>query len=126
MQWYANDKDRAMALAKMRIVLDVCAEKQIDRIVLGACGCGAFANPVHEVAQLWRKALCPSRRRDKESLEIGVSSKVSNLREVTFAITDKKMADIFRDCFEDVLTNNTEEEAPLFAQGVWRRTRMLK
>ncbi|KAL8718845.1 MAG: hypothetical protein Q9225_004071 [Loekoesia sp. 1 TL-2023] len=114
---YANDKDRAMALAKMRVVLDICAEKQVDRVVLGAWGCGAFGNPVHEVAQLWRKALYPSRRKVKESREMGGDSKVSNLKEVVFAITDRKMADAFRDCFEDILTRNTKEEAPLSLQG---------
>lgn len=41
----------------LRAVVRTCKERGADGLVLGAIGCGAFANPPRHVARLWRKAL---------------------------------------------------------------------
>ncbi|KAI4158539.1 MAG: hypothetical protein L6R39_000517 [Caloplaca ligustica] len=100
---YTNNKDREIALAKMRLVLDICAERHVDKVILGAWGCGAFANPVHEIARLWRKALFPDEGRKKNPRKLNKGMDVANLREAIFAIPDKNMASVFADCFADRL-----------------------
>ncbi|KAH9889659.1 hypothetical protein F4778DRAFT_796733 [Xylariomycetidae sp. FL2044] len=58
---YTREADREMMRRKMRAVMRVCARKGVNRLVLGAWGCGgAGGNPVGEVARAWRRVLCPS------------------------------------------------------------------
>lgn len=54
---YANAADRDLAMRKMRAVLRVFASRGCTRIVLGAWGCGAYGNPVGEIARAWRRVL---------------------------------------------------------------------
>lgn len=54
---YANDSDRTLVEAKMRAVLRMAELNRVDGLVLGAWGCGAYGNPVGEVARAWRKVL---------------------------------------------------------------------
>ncbi|KAI1128982.1 hypothetical protein F5Y10DRAFT_239266 [Nemania abortiva] len=56
---YADAADRELAVRKMRAVLRVFAARGCSRIVLGAWGCGAYGNPVSEIAGAWRRVLCP-------------------------------------------------------------------
>ena len=49
--------DRHMTKDKMRAVLRVAAYNRQRRLVLGALGCGAFANPKQEVADCWAEVL---------------------------------------------------------------------
>ncbi|KAL6049197.1 Acidic leucine-rich nuclear phosphoprotein 32-related protein, variant 2 [Balamuthia mandrillaris] len=42
---------------KMKVVLQVALDKGHDAVVLGAIGCGAFANPPMAVALLWKEVL---------------------------------------------------------------------
>lgn len=42
---------------KMRVILRMAAKNGHRQIVLGAFGCGAFANPREEVAKIWASVL---------------------------------------------------------------------
>ncbi|KAI4179129.1 MAG: hypothetical protein LQ346_007266 [Caloplaca aetnensis] len=54
---YRNGEDRALMRSKMRMILRIAAGKGHRKLVLGALGCGAFANPKGEVVKLWRELL---------------------------------------------------------------------
>ncbi|PKY05241.1 hypothetical protein P168DRAFT_310634 [Aspergillus campestris IBT 28561] len=49
--------DRHLTKDKMRAILRVAAYNRQRRLVLGALGCGAFANPKQEVADCWAEVL---------------------------------------------------------------------
>ncbi|KAI2971107.1 hypothetical protein CBS147324_5219 [Aspergillus niger] len=49
--------DRELTKDKMRSILRIAGYKKHRRIVLGALGCGAFANPNVDVAQCWSEVL---------------------------------------------------------------------
>ncbi|KAF7594176.1 hypothetical protein BBP40_010025 [Aspergillus hancockii] len=54
---FHHDKDRGITKAKMRLVLRIAAEHGHDQLVLGALGCGVFANPPEDVAHCWLEVL---------------------------------------------------------------------
>ncbi|KAI2641317.1 hypothetical protein GGS21DRAFT_504153 [Xylaria nigripes] len=56
---YARAVDRELVVRKMRAVLRVFAARGCMRVVLGAWGCGAYGNPVVEIAETWRRVLLP-------------------------------------------------------------------
>ncbi|KAI0413336.1 hypothetical protein F5X98DRAFT_288369 [Xylaria grammica] len=70
---YARAADRELAVRKMRAVLRVFAARGCARVVLGAWGCGAYGNPVAEIAGAWRRALGLGLRPDDGEVE-GVDS----------------------------------------------------
>lgn len=93
---WANEGDVEVVLAKLRIVMRSMVQNGVKRVVLGAWGCGAYGNPVEEVARLWRVVLLGNKRGRKEEW--------TGIEEVVFAITDTNQATAFRTRFEDVLT----------------------
>ena len=52
---YCFPADREMMKEKMRVTLRIAAHNGHQRLLLGALGCGAFANPRGEVAQCWKE-----------------------------------------------------------------------
>ncbi|KAK7409209.1 hypothetical protein QQX98_008585 [Neonectria punicea] len=105
---YANEKDREIAVKKMKMVMRICQAKGVTKVVLGAWGCGAYGNPVGEVATAWRRVLLPkketkAKKNDKRETWDGVE-------DVVFAIKDAGMADSFGTAFGDRLVR---EEAPV-------------
>ncbi|EXJ85983.1 hypothetical protein A1O1_06352 [Capronia coronata CBS 617.96] len=54
---YTSAGDRELMREKMRIVLRTAIRNRHRKIVLGAFGCGAFANPLKEVGDLWVSVL---------------------------------------------------------------------
>ncbi|KAF4982169.1 hypothetical protein FZEAL_2146 [Fusarium zealandicum] len=106
---YANEKDREMALQKMKMVLRVCQAKGVKRVVLGAWGCGAYGNPVGEVARAWRKVLLP--RKDGKGKQKGTKETWDGLEEVVFAIKDKGMAEAFATAFGEGLVREEAVDA---------------
>ncbi|KAL8790585.1 MAG: hypothetical protein Q9195_006265 [Heterodermia aff. obscurata] len=54
---YKNIEDRTLMKQKMRTVLRIAAKNGHRRLVLGALGCGAFANPREEVVKCWNETL---------------------------------------------------------------------
>ncbi|KAK3180431.1 hypothetical protein K4F52_008159 [Lecanicillium sp. MT-2017a] len=104
---YETQKDRDLALAKMRAVLRVCRMKGIQKLVLGAWGCGAYGNPPGEIASGWRKALGPPK--DKRKCVTNNVNKWDGIKEVVFAIKETKMARQFAIAFGDDLLETTPE-----------------
>lgn len=90
---YESQKDRDLALAKMNMVLRVCEAKGVQRLVLGAWGCGAYGNPVGEIAAAWHKAL-GLQRNNRKGGELDLS-KWKSIEEIVFAIKDPIMATQF-------------------------------
>lgn len=96
---WANEQDLELVLEKMRIVMRAVSSNGIQRVVLGAWGCGAYGNPIKEIARAWRIVLLGNKRGRREEWK-GVA-------QVVFAITDGHMADVFSEVFADVLTPDT-------------------
>lgn len=57
---YERAGDRDIMKEKMRVVLRVAAVKGHRVLVLGALGCGAFANPKGEVVECWKEVFSES------------------------------------------------------------------
>ncbi|KAH7123505.1 hypothetical protein B0J13DRAFT_566724 [Dactylonectria estremocensis] len=102
---YANEKDREMALQKMRMVLRICQAKGVKKVVLGAWGCGAYGNPVGEIAAAWRKVLLPR----KDGKNKNKRETWDGLEDVAFAIKDAGMAESFGTAFGDGLVLEAPE-----------------
>lgn len=94
---YVHAQDRELVVEKARAVMRVVQAKGIARIVLGAWGCGAYGNPVCEVARAWRRVLLgePKRGRTREGWD--------GIDEVVFAVRDDSMAEAFKTAFGDGL-----------------------
>ncbi|KAK1502328.1 hypothetical protein CTAM01_05141 [Colletotrichum tamarilloi] len=105
---YVQEKDRQLILEKMKIVLRICQLKGIKKIVLGAWGCGAYGNPVAEVAKAWKKALLP--RNDGKGKKKGNKGTWSGIEGVVFAIKDTGMADAFQEAFGKGIERDVEAE----------------
>jgi uncharacterized protein (TIGR02452 family) len=54
---FAKKEDRDLTKKKMKLALRMAASRGHDRLVLGALGCGAFANPANEVVECWKEVL---------------------------------------------------------------------
>jgi uncharacterized protein (TIGR02452 family) len=113
-------KDRDVVERKMRAVLRIAEAKGTKKLVLGAWGCGAYGNPVADVAQAWRRVLdgAPAAG-SKKGKSTGKEETWSNLEDVVFAIPNTRMAKDFAKAFgSDVqvedgpsgLNENEEEE----------------
>ena len=75
---FAHNRERNLTKDKMRLVLRMAATHGHSALVLGALGCGAFANPPEDVAHCWLEVL----REDEFS--------GNWWREVCFAVYDPK------------------------------------
>lgn len=93
---YADAKDRSWVRRKMEAVLRIARTKKVKRLVLGAWGCGAYRNPVREIARAWRDVLL--------SLDTGIETYV--------AIKERGMALAFADAFGDNLVLEEVHEDP--------------
>ncbi|KAJ5972978.1 uncharacterized protein N7479_002896 [Penicillium vulpinum] len=89
-QVFARDKDRNLTKSKMRQALRIAATNGHGMLVLGALGCGVYANPPAEIAHCWLEVL-------KEAEFCG-----NWWREVCFAVYDPKNEGNFA-TFERVL-----------------------
>lgn len=105
---YSNQKDRDLAVQKIRMILRICQLKGIKKVVLGAWGCGAYGNPVGEVAAAFKKVLIP--RKDAKGKQKGAKETWNGIEEVVFAIKDSGMADAFATAFGDGLLRDEESE----------------
>jgi hypothetical protein len=78
----------------MRGVLRILQSQGVQRVVLGAWGCGAYGNPVGEIARAWKDTIfgapqLTSKRQQKDQ------ERWFGLREVVFAIAQRPMATEF-------------------------------
>lgn len=98
---YAEQKDRELVVSKMRAVMRILRSKAVEKVVLGAWGCGAYGNPVGEIAAAWSRVLLGRKPKGKGPTGGGtaVGSESWDGLEVVFAIKDAKMARIFAAAF---------------------------
>lgn len=96
---WADEQALELVLEKMRIVMRAVSSNDVQRVVLGAWGCGAYGNPTKEIARAWRIVLLGNRKGRKEEWK--------GVEQVVFAITDGHMADLFNDVFANALTPDT-------------------
>jgi len=99
---YVNQRDRDTVLQKMRVVMRIFKAKGCRRVVLGGTwGCGAYGNPVEEVAAAWRKVLLPQLSLSHKSNNKARSHKENwhGIEEIVFAIKGGGMARRFEDAF---------------------------
>ncbi|KAJ4422906.1 hypothetical protein N0V82_002432 [Gnomoniopsis sp. IMI 355080] len=108
---YAQAKDRELVILKMKTVMEVLNSKGIAKIVLGAWGCGAYGNPIGEIARAWRKVLATNKgnkARKKKKSDI-MRESWYGFDEVVFAIKDHGMAEAFQSAFGDGLEWSDED-----------------
>lgn len=96
---YTNGKDRDLVVEKMRAVMRIFQTRGVSRVVMGAWGCGAFGNPVGEIASAWRKVLTGGRQRSKK----GKREVWTGIETVVFAIKDAGLASAFGEAFGEAL-----------------------
>ncbi|KAK0702153.1 hypothetical protein B0H67DRAFT_547107 [Lasiosphaeris hirsuta] len=98
---YANPRDRELIAQKMHFVMNLVQAKGARSVVLGAWGCGAYSNPVGEVATAWKSVLMGSR-------EGGGDKNWHGIEDIVFAIKDKSLAEKFAEYFGDGITRDDE------------------
>ncbi|KAH0111641.1 hypothetical protein KCU82_g24382, partial [Aureobasidium melanogenum] len=92
------DRDRELVTHKMRGVLRMAQSRGAEKLVLGAWGCGAYGNPVREVAKIWKRVILGTTRK---------AESWPGIKEVVFAITDRGQLKEFEKCFGDVLAKES-------------------
>jgi uncharacterized protein (TIGR02452 family) len=95
---WAEEGNVEIVLAKMRLLMRAAVENGVKRVVLGAWGCGAYGNPVVQVANLWRIVLVGNKKGLKEAW--------TGIDEIVFAITNGRQVEVFREAFVDVVTDS--------------------
>ncbi|KAK3320297.1 hypothetical protein B0T19DRAFT_446062 [Cercophora scortea] len=106
---YAEQKDREMVVRKMTAVMRILRAKGVGKVVLGAWGCGAYGNPIGEIARAWKRVLLggpvhgkqkgKAKAKGREQDAVGSSGEMWDGLEVVFAINDAKMAEAFARAF---------------------------
>ncbi|TKA68563.1 hypothetical protein B0A49_09087 [Cryomyces minteri] len=97
------DKDREIVLNKMKAVMRILQAKGAEKIVLGAWGCGAYENPVTEVAKAWKKVIVGTKKDQRRGRETW-----HGIKEVVFAINDRTLLREFEKTFEGHLEPELE------------------
>jgi uncharacterized protein (TIGR02452 family) len=110
-----SKKDRSIVENKMRAVLRIAAQKGVKKLVLGAWGCGAYGNPVFDIAQAWKRVLdgttMSNNKKGKAEPEIW-----PGVEEVIFAISSRTLAANFAQAFDKKIEvepgpgDNTEDD----------------
>jgi hypothetical protein len=83
--------------------------KSVKKIVLGAWGCGAYGNPVGEIAAAWKKVLLGGRQAQRSKK--GRREMWTGIETVVFAIKDAGLADAFGQAFGDGLVFDDADDA---------------
>ncbi|KUI63566.1 hypothetical protein VM1G_10302 [Cytospora mali] len=105
---YVHQKDRELVIDKMRAVMRVAQMRGETKVVLGAWGCGAYGNPVGEIARAWRRVLLggvEGRGKGKKRGAKGIDTMDTweSVEDVVFAVSDAVMAEAFEAAFGDKL-----------------------
>ncbi|KAI1613245.1 hypothetical protein EDD36DRAFT_259267 [Exophiala viscosa] len=85
---YASAKDGDLVVRKIKCVMEILRSKGVEQCVLGAWGCGAYGNPVGEVARAFKKVILGD---GKESKKLK-GNDWGDLKEIVFAIKERRMA----------------------------------
>ena len=105
---YSISKDRELVIEKMRAVMRIFQSKSVKKVVLGAWGCGAYGNPVGEIAAAWKKVLLGGKQAQKSKK--GRKELWTGIETVVFAIKDAGLADAFGQAFGDGLILDDAED----------------
>lgn len=91
---FADKKDRDLLKRKMKAICRILHNKGTKKVVLGAWGCGAYGNPVEEVARAWQEVLFGLSQPKIKGRNTSAKDqeKWFGLSEVVFAINQPKMA----------------------------------
>ena len=92
-------KDREIVERKMRAVLRIAASKGVKKLVLGAWGCGAYGNPVVDVAEAWSRVLSGTSTVGGKKSKATASDIWPDLEDVVFAIPNFRIAKDFAGVF---------------------------
>ncbi|KAH7083766.1 hypothetical protein FB567DRAFT_446774 [Paraphoma chrysanthemicola] len=96
-----SKSDTLLVEKKMRAVLRIAQAKGVKKLVLGAWGCGAYGNPVGDIARAWKKVLTPNPGSSGgKKGRAGSTETWPNLEDVIFAISNRKMATAFAQAFD--------------------------
>jgi uncharacterized protein (TIGR02452 family) len=98
---YSSSKDREMVVEKMRAVMRIFQAKSVKKVVIGAWGCGAYGNPVGEIAAAWKKVLLGGRQAQRSKK--GRKETWTGIDTVVFAVKDVGLAAAFSKAFGDGL-----------------------
>jgi uncharacterized protein (TIGR02452 family) len=98
---YSSSRDREMVVEKVRAVMRIFQTKSVKKVVVGAWGCGAYGNPVGEIAAAWKKVLLGGRQAQRSKK--GRKENWTGIETVVFAIKDAGLAAAFRQAFGDGL-----------------------
>lgn len=108
---YVLGKDKELVLEKMRSVMRIFQAKNVKKVVLGAWGCGAYGNPVGEIAAAWKRVLLGntnSKQARGKNKSKGETWK--GIETVVFAIKDPGMAEAFEEAFGKGVTREDPEQ----------------
>lgn len=107
---YSSSKDRELVIEKMRAVMRIFQSKSVKKVVLGAWGCGAYGNPVGEIAAAWKKVLLGGRQAQRSKK--GRKELWTGIETVVFAIKDAGLADAFGQAFgDDLILDDNEDDS---------------
>ncbi|KAF2706012.1 hypothetical protein K504DRAFT_347912, partial [Pleomassaria siparia CBS 279.74] len=88
-------RDRDIAEEKIRAVCRIAKAKRVKKLVLGAWGCGAYGNPVLDIAKAWRKVLAGDVNAAQKKGKGLTPLEQWDFDEIVFAIMNEKMAKEF-------------------------------
>lgn len=94
---YADPKDEELMRLKVKFIMRTAAKMGITHLVLGALGCGAYRNPIGQVANIMRKCLV-GKGNDRPSEENWNSA---GIEQVVFAILDDSPRQLVWQTFVD-------------------------
>jgi uncharacterized protein (TIGR02452 family) len=115
-EWiYAYNEDKELMMAKIRGMFDVCMEKGVTHLVLGALGCGAYHNPPREVARMFRRCV----EGDRKHRGVGIIEGMGGISEIYFAIFDEGAnLEAFREVFPTTDAKTEPQGQPTSAAPV--------
>ena len=94
-----SKRDRDVVEKKMRAVLRIAEVKGVRKLVLGAWGCGAYGNPVADIAQAWSCVLGGKPAAGSRKSRVESSETWPTIEDFIFAIPNVRMAKEFAKAF---------------------------
>ncbi|KAF2681746.1 hypothetical protein K458DRAFT_479285 [Lentithecium fluviatile CBS 122367] len=94
-----SKKDKVIVERKMRAVLRIASSRGVKQLVLGAWGCGAYGNPVRNIAEAWRNTLFGEATDGKKGKTTEPQETWRPITDIVFAISNVKMAKDFAQTF---------------------------
>lgn len=95
---YADAEDEEMMSLKVKFIMRAAAKMGVTHLVLGALGCGAYRNPIGQVANIMRKCLVGKGSGGRPAEE---DWRAAGIEQVVFAILDDSPAKVVWRAFVD-------------------------